>query len=53
MGVVQNHSYHVIEMIALRKNIIFEKINLLWNSGHLDRQNDVKLNMFRCLIPLI
>ena len=53
MGVVQNHFYHVVEVITLRKNIIFEIINLLSNSGHLDRQNDVKLNMFRCLIPLI
>ena len=53
MGVVQNHFYHVVEVITLRKHIIFKKINLLWYSGHLDRQNDVKLNMFHCLILLI
>ena len=44
MGVVQNHFYHVVEVITLRKKVIFENINLLWNSGHLDRQNDVKAN---------
>ena len=43
MGVVQNHFYNVVEVITLRKNI-YKKTNLLWNSGHLDRQNDVKLN---------
>ena len=36
-----------------KKTIVLKKINLLWNSGHLDQQNDIKLNMFRCLIPLI
>ena len=35
------------------KKIFFEKINILGNSVHLDRQNDVKFNMFRYLIPLI
>ena len=40
MGVVQNHFY-------------FGKINIPWNSGHLDENNDVKHNIFRCLIPLI
>ena len=29
------------------------KMNLLWNTGHLDKNNDVKHNIFRCLIPLI
>ena len=29
------------------------KINLLWNTGHLDKNNDVKYNIFCCLIPLI
>ena len=53
MGVVQSHFYHAIKVITLRKNLFFEKINLLCNSVHFDRQNDVKLNMFRCLIPLI
>ena len=53
MGVVQNHFYHAVKVITLRKNLFFEKINLLSNSVHLDRQNDVKFNMFRCLIPLI
>ena len=53
MGVVQNHFYHALKVITLRKKIFFEKINLLCNSVHLDRQNDVKFNMFRWLIPLI
>ena len=53
MGVVQSYFYHAVKVITLRKNFIFEKINLLCNSVHLDRQNDVKFNMFRCLIPLI
>ena len=35
------------------KKYILEKINSLCNSGHLNRQNYVKLNMFRCFIPLI
>ena len=42
-----------LNVITFRKNLFFEKINLLCNSVHLDRQNDVKFNMFRCLIPLI
>ena len=53
MGVVQNHFYHAVKVITLPKNLFFEKINLLCNSVHLDRQSDVKFNMFRCLIPLI
>ena len=53
MGVIQNHFYHAVKVITLRKNLFSEKINLLCNSVHLDRQNDVKFNMFRCLIPLI
>ena len=53
MGVVQNHFYHAVKVIPLRENLFFEKQNLLCNSVHLDRQNDVKFNMFRCLIPLI
>ena len=53
MGVVQNNFYHAVKVITLQKNIFFEKINLLCNSVHLDRQNDVKFNMFRSLIPLI
>ena len=27
-----------------------EKINLLWNTGHLDEKSDVKHHIFRCLI---
>ena len=50
MGVVQNHFYHSVKEIAPRKNDFFGKINLLWNSGHLDKNNDVKHNIFRCLI---
>ena len=53
MGAVQNHFYHAVKVITLRKNLFFKKINLLCNNVHLDRQNDVKFNMFRCLIPLI
>ena len=53
MGVVQNHFYHAVKVITIRKNLFFEKIILLCNSVHLDRQNDVKFNMFRCLILLI
>ena len=53
MGVVQNHFYHSVKEIIPRKNIFFGKINLLLNSGHLDENNDVKHNIFRCLIPLI
>ena len=49
MGVVRNHFYHPAKEITPRK-IIFK---LLLNSGHLDKNNDVKHNMFRCLIPLI
>ena len=52
MGVVQNHFYHAVKVITLRKNL-FKKKKFLCNSVHLDRQNDVKFNMFRCLIPLI
>ena len=53
MGVVQSHLYHALKVITLRKNLFFEKIKLLCKSVHLDRQNDVKFNMFRCLIQLI
>ena len=53
MGVVQNYFYHAVKMITLRKNLFFEKINLLRNRVHLYLQNDVKFNMFRCLIPQI
>ena len=35
------------------KKYFLEKINILWNSGHLDKNNEVKHNIFRCLIPLI
>ena len=49
MGVVQNHFYHALKVITLRKKIVFEKINLLGNSVHLDRQNDVKFNNY---VPL-
>ena len=42
MGVVQNHFYHAVKVITLRKNLFFEKINLLCNSVHLDRQNEVQ-----------
>ena len=45
MGVVQNHFYHAVKVITLRKNLFFEKIKLLCNSVHLDRQNDVKFNV--------
>ena len=31
----------------------FGKINLLWNTGNLDKNNDVKHNIFCCLFPLI
>ena len=44
MGAVQNHFYHAVKVITLRKNLFFEKINLLFNSVHFDRQNDVKFN---------
>ena len=53
MGLVQNHFYHSVKEITPRKNKLFGKINLLLNSGHLDKNNDVKHNIFRCLIPLI
>ena len=53
MRVEQNHFYHAVKVITIPKNLVFEKINLLCNSVHLYRQNDVKFNMFRCLIPLI
>ena len=42
MGVVQNHFYHSVKEITPRKNNFFGKINLLLNSGHLDKNNDVK-----------
>ena len=50
MGVVQNHFYHSVREITPRKNNLKK---LLLNSGHLDKNNDVKHNIFRCLIPLI
>ena len=53
MGVVQNHFYHTVKEITPRKNNCFGKINLLLNSGDLDKNNDVKHNIFRCLIPQI
>ena len=53
MGVVQNHFYLTVIEIPLRKKCYFGKINIPWNSGHLDENNDVKHNIFRCLIPLI
>ena len=37
----------------IRKKYFGGKINLLWNSAHLDKNNDVKHNTFRCLILLI
>ena len=49
MGIVRNHFYHAVKVITLRKNLFFEKINLLCNSVHLDRQNDVKFNNY---VPL-
>ena len=52
MGVVHNHFYHSVKEITPRKNI-FGTINLLLNSGDLDENNDVKHNIFRCLIPQI
>ena len=53
MGVVQNHFYHSVKEITPRKNNFLGKINLLLNSEHLDENNDVKHNIFRCIIPLI
>ena len=53
MGVVQNHFYHSVKEITPRKKFFEEKINLQLNSGDLDENNDVKHNIFRCLIPLI
>ena len=38
MRVVQNHFYHTVKVITLRKKLFFEKINLLCNSVHLDRK---------------
>ena len=35
MGVVQHHFYHSVKEITPRKR------NLLWNTGHLDENNDV------------
>ena len=52
MIVVRNHFCHFVKVITQRKKLFLEKINLLWNSGHLDQKNDVKHNMFRFLIPL-
>ena len=51
MGVVQSHFYHSLKEITPRKNNFFGKINLLLYSGDLDENNDVKHNIFRCLIP--
>ena len=53
MGVVQNHIYHSVKEITPRKQFFFGKIYILWNTGHLDKNNDVKHNIFRSLIPLI
>ena len=53
MGVGQNHFYHAVKEITPRKNNFFEKLNLILNSGDLDENNDVKHNIFRCLIPQI
>ena len=53
MGVVQNHLYHSVKEITPRKNNFFGIIKLLLNSGDLDQNNDVKHNIFRCLIPQI
>ena len=53
MGVAQNHFYRTLKEITQRKNNIFGKINLLLNSGDLVENNDVKHNIFRCLIPQI
>ena len=53
MGVAQNHFYHSVKEITPRKNNCLGKINLLLNSGPLDENNNVKHNIFRCLIPLI
>ena len=39
-----------VKEITPRKNNFFGKINLLLNSGDLDKNNDVKHNIFRCLI---
>ena len=35
MRVVQNHFYHAVKVITIRKNLFFEKINVLCNSVHL------------------
>ena len=49
MGVVQNHFYHAVK----EKNMFWEKTNLLWNTEHLDVNDDVKHYIFCCLVPLI
>ena len=51
MGVVQNNFYHSLKEITPQINYFCGKINLLLNSGDLDENNDVKHNIFRCLIP--
>ena len=50
MGVVQNYFYHSLKEITPRKKFFFGKINLLLNFRDLDENNDVKHNIFRCLI---
>ena len=37
----------------ITKKYFFGKIKLLWNTGHLGKNNDVKHNIFCCLILLI
>ena len=46
MGVVQTHFYRSVREITPRKNNFLGKINLLLNSGHLDKNNDVKTQYF-------
>ena len=48
--VVQNHFYHSVKVMTPQKKKKNEKINLLWNTGHLDEKSDVKHHSFRCLI---
>ena len=50
MGVVQNYFYHSLKEITPRKKKKFGKINLLLNFRDIDENNDVKHNIFRCLI---
>ena len=52
-GSSTNPFLSLCKRVNITKKNLFEKINILWNTGHFDENNDAKHNIFRYLIPPI